>query len=142
MEGEAVEIFASTFKYPLPKVARTALKTNPYYKANRALALPRSKFRRANPTSDPSLEFCFFLSRKRRKPFGGQPRQASAAEKTNHPSLKYTSHNPFPNFKKPSTNSTTLTILPSKEKSFSSHCRLTLPIIIFNSISFSLFKQK
>ena len=55
MEGEAVEIFTPTFKYLKPKVARTAPKTNLHYKANRALALPPFKFRRANPTSDPSL---------------------------------------------------------------------------------------
>jgi len=67
MEGEAVEIFALTFKYPLAKVAQMALlKKNLYYKPNRALVLPPFKFRRANPTSVPSLEFCFFLSRKRR----------------------------------------------------------------------------
>ena len=81
MEGEAVEIFAPPFKSPQPKVARMALKINLLFKMNRALVLPPSKFRRANPTSDPSLEFCFFLSRKRREPFGGQPRQASAEEK-------------------------------------------------------------
>ena len=66
MEGEAVEIFALTFKFPQPKVARTAPIINLYYKANRALALPPFKFRRANPTSDPSLDFCFFSSRKRK----------------------------------------------------------------------------
>ena len=60
MEGEAVEIFALPFKYLKPKVARTAPKTNLYYKANRALALPPFKFRRANPTSDPSLD-CLVL---------------------------------------------------------------------------------
>ena len=73
--------FCTHVQIPQTKVARTAPKTNLYYKTNRALALPRSKFRRANPTSDPSLEFCFFLSRKRREPFGGQPRQGCAAGK-------------------------------------------------------------
>ena len=71
MEGEAVEIFAPTFKYLKAKVARTALKTNLLFNMNRALALTPFEFRRANPTSGPSLDFCFFLSRKRRKPFGG-----------------------------------------------------------------------
>ncbi|WP_209437741.1 hypothetical protein, partial [Pedobacter petrophilus] len=74
MEGEAVEILQLRSNPPQPKVARTALKTNPSYKPNRALALPFLKFRRANPTSDPSLDFCLFSSRKREKPFGGQPR--------------------------------------------------------------------
>jgi len=59
-----------------------APKTNLYYKANRALALPPFKFRRANPTSDPSLDFYLFPSRKREKPFGGQPRQAKRSGKT------------------------------------------------------------
>ena len=57
MKGEAIEIFAPTFKYLKSKVARTAPKTNLHYKANRALALPPFKFRRANPTSGPSLDF-------------------------------------------------------------------------------------
>ena len=60
MEGEAVEIFALPFNSLQPKVARTALKTNLYYSATRALALPPFKFRRANPTSDPSLD-CLVL---------------------------------------------------------------------------------
>ena len=60
MEGEAVEIFATTFKSPHPKVARTAPKINPLLKTNRALVLPPFKFRRANPTSDPSLD-CLVL---------------------------------------------------------------------------------
>ncbi|MDY0907659.1 hypothetical protein SOM16_22220 [Pedobacter sp. CFBP9032] len=60
MEGEAVEIFAPTFNSHQTKVARTAPETNLYYKTNRALALPPFKFRRANPTSDPSLD-CLVL---------------------------------------------------------------------------------
>ena len=61
MEGEAVEIFARTFNYHNPKVALTALlKKNLYYKPNRALVLPPFKFRRANPTSVPSLD-CLLL---------------------------------------------------------------------------------
>ena len=62
MEGEAVEIFALTFKYPLAKVAQMALlKKNLYYKPNRALVLPPFKFRLANPTSVPSLELFIFV---------------------------------------------------------------------------------
>jgi len=61
MEGEAVEIFAPPFQIsPQPKVARMALKINLLFKMNRALALPPFKFRRANPTSDPSLD-CLVL---------------------------------------------------------------------------------
>ncbi|MDY0904354.1 hypothetical protein [Pedobacter sp. CFBP9032] len=83
MEGEAVEIIALPFKYPLPKVARTAPQTNLYYKANRALALPRSKFRRANPTSDPSLDFfvTFLIKQKSKSPSAASRGKPSAAEK-------------------------------------------------------------
>ena len=80
MEGEAVEIFALMFKYLQPKVARTAPKTNLYYKANRALALPPFKFLRANPTSDPSLDFfvTFLIKQKSKSPSAasrGKPAQ-------------------------------------------------------------------
>ena len=80
MEGEAVEIFAPTFKSPQPKVARMALKTNLYYKANRALVLPPFIFRRANPTSDPSLDFfvTFLIKQKSKSPSAasrGKPAQ-------------------------------------------------------------------
>jgi len=70
MEGEAVEIFVLTFNCLLPKVARTALlKKNLYYKPNRALVLPPFKFRRANPTSVPSLDFWLpFYQEKGRSP--------------------------------------------------------------------------
>jgi len=70
MEGEAVEIFALTFKYLKPKVARTAPKINLYVRANRALALPPFKFRRANPTSGPSLDFfvTFLIKQKSKSP--------------------------------------------------------------------------
>ena len=44
IEEEAVEIFVPTFKYPQPKVARTALKINLYYKSNRTLVLSPLKF--------------------------------------------------------------------------------------------------
>ncbi|MDY0907492.1 hypothetical protein [Pedobacter sp. CFBP9032] len=83
MEGEAVEIFARTFKYLQPKVARTAPKTNHYYKTNRALALPPSKFRRANPTSDPSLDFfvTFLIKQKSKSPSAASRGKQSAAEK-------------------------------------------------------------
>ena len=58
MEGEAVEIFAPPFQISPPnKVARTALKTNLLFNMNRALVLPLIKFRSANPTSGPSLDF-------------------------------------------------------------------------------------
>ncbi|MFW0718832.1 hypothetical protein [Pedobacter sp. N23S346] len=70
MEGEAVEIFAPPFKSPQPKVARMALKINLLFKMNRALALPPFKFRRANPTSDPSLDFfvTFLIKQKSKSP--------------------------------------------------------------------------
>ena len=71
MEGEAVEIFALTFKYPLAKVAQMALfKKNLYYKPNRALVLPPFKFRRVYPTSVPSLDFfvTFLITQKSKSP--------------------------------------------------------------------------
>ncbi|MDY0907482.1 hypothetical protein [Pedobacter sp. CFBP9032] len=83
MEEEAVEIFALMFKSRHPKVARTAPKTNPYYIANRALALPPFKFRRANPTSDPSLDFfvTFLIKQKSKSPSAASRGKPSAAEK-------------------------------------------------------------
>ncbi|MDY0906652.1 hypothetical protein [Pedobacter sp. CFBP9032] len=93
MEGEAVEIFAPTFKYLQPKVARTALKINPLLKKHRALVLPASKFRRANPTSDPSLDFfvTFLIKQKSKSPSAasrGKPAQRKNSQFKNHPALR------------------------------------------------------
>ena len=86
IEREAVEIFALTFKYLQPKVARMAPKTNLNYKTNRALALPPSKFRRANPTSDQALIFVSFHQGKEKSPSAASRGKPSVAEK--HPVKK------------------------------------------------------
>jgi len=89
MEGEAVEIFVPMFKYPQPKVAQTALQKKLYYKPNRALVLPPFKFRRANPTSVPSLDcfVTFLIKQKSKSPSAASRGKPAQLENSPNPAI-------------------------------------------------------
>ncbi|WP_419132450.1 hypothetical protein [Pedobacter sp. N23S346] len=63
MEGEAVEIFAPTFKYFKPKVARTALKIKSLLKQIEPLRYRYLNFDELIRHQFQALDFCYFWAK-------------------------------------------------------------------------------
>ncbi|MFW0717648.1 hypothetical protein [Pedobacter sp. N23S346] len=91
MEGEAVEIFAPSFKYFKPKVARTAPKINLYYKQIEPLRYRHSNFDELIRHQIQALIFASFHQGKEESPSAAS--RGKPAQRKNGP---YQPKNTFP----------------------------------------------
>ena len=91
MEGEAVEIFAPTFKYLQLKVARTALKINLLIKRIEPLCYRHQNFDALIQHQIQALSFASFCQEKEESPSvasRGKPAQRKNSQFKNHPALR------------------------------------------------------